>query len=188
MVPRYFLRKKKVIYFDTLLVKYYNCIILTRCQLRGSQNRQLNRVDIWKMNQSRIRNRIDQFDFQVVRLSLLPMSICSKLFLTDNSIDHMIIYAFVVHRKDVIFYTEDMFLTILIIYFLYYNSDIPLTPCPSRYWTKLKSPNKYITNNLVSIRGLVTSILEIVPLSEIFLYTPSSFFIRNDWLNFWSRV
>lgn len=60
------------------------------------------------MNQSRIRNRIDQLDFQVVRLSLLSMSICSKLFLTDNSIDHMIIYALVVHRKNVIFYTEDV--------------------------------------------------------------------------------
>lgn len=45
----------------------------------------------------------------------------------------MIIYAFVVYRKNVIFYTENMFLTILIIYFLYYNSDIPLIPCPSKY-------------------------------------------------------
>lgn len=156
---------------------------VTRKPKSSTRSRLFN---IWKMNSKYY--RIDQFDFQVTRISLLPMLICSKLFLTDNYIDHMIIYAFVVYRKNVIFYTENMFLTILIIYFLYYNSDIPPISCPSKYWTKLKSPNKYITNNLVSNQGLMTGTLQIVPLSEIFLYTPSSFLIRNDWLNFWSRV
>lgn len=45
----------------------------------------------------------------------------------------MIIYAIVVYRKNVILYTENMFLTILIIYFLYYNSDISIMSCPSKY-------------------------------------------------------
>lgn len=96
----------------------------------------------------------------------------------------MIIYAIVVYRKNVILYTVNMSLTILIIYFLYYNSYISIIPRPSKYRTKLKSPNKYIKNNLISVRGLTIGTLQIVPLSEIFLYTPSSFLIRNDWLNF----